>query len=162
MKKLLFPLLFAGVVAIAACSPQGGKSTDPALAAAVKAKLESREFEVYMDTAIPRRGRTVTLTTPYNIRIAGDSIYSYLPYFGEAYTAVIGRQEGLIFDGPVTGYKVTEGKRGAIEIRFSARTFEDSYDYSLAVYPNGHSSLIVNPNRKSSISFDGKLKLDDE
>ena len=161
MKKLLFPLI-AVAAFMAACSSQGTKSTDPALEAAVKAKIESRDYAVYVDRVIPKRGRTISLTTPYNIRISGDSVYSYLPYFGEAYTAVIGRQEGLVFDGPITGYKVSEGKRGATEIEFSARTFEDRYDYRLSVFPNGVSYLTVTPDRKSSVSFDGKLRMEDE
>jgi hypothetical protein len=75
---------------------------------------------------------------------------------------VIGRQEGLVFDGPITDYKESEGKKGAIDIRFTARTFEDLYAYLLSVFPNGNSYLTVNPDRKSSISFDGKLRLEDE
>ena len=171
MKKLLFPLLVAATVVMAACSSQGSRSTDPALAAAVKAKLDSKEYSVHFDRAIPnsasvdralpQSNRLLNLTSDYNIRIAGDSVYSYLPYFGEAYTAIIGRQDGLVFDGPITGYKVSKGKQGAIDIKFSARTFEDRYDYTLTVYPNGSSYLSVNPDRKSSISFDGKLKMDE-
>ena len=162
MKKLLFALIVAGAAVMTACSSQGGRSTDPALEAAVKAKIESGQYRVDVDRITPRKGRTFSLTTPYNIRISRDSIYSYLPYFGESYSPVMGRQDGLIFDGPITGYKVTEGKRGAINVEFSARTFEDRYDYSLSVYPNGTSYLTVSPDRKSSVSFDGKLRVEDE
>lgn len=161
MKKLLFPFVITVLVTMAACSSQGAKSVDPVLEAAVRAKIESKDYTVYVDRMTARRGRTVTLSHPWNIRISGDSIYSYLPYFGEAYTPVMGRQDGLNFDGKVTDYKVKEGKKGAIDIEFSARTFEDRYDYRLEVYPNGNSYLTVTPDRKSSITFDGRLRLDE-
>lgn len=169
MKKMLYPLLVAAAAAVAACSSMTGASVDPELAAAVKARLESGRYKVNFDRAtansavlssLPNASRLVNLTSDYNIRISGDSIHSYLPYFGEAYTAVIGRQNGLVFDEPITEYRISERRRGVTEIKFSARTFEDRYEYTLAVYSNGTSYLTVNPDRKTSISFDGKLDLE--
>lgn len=170
MKKLLFPLLAIAAVAVAGCSSVLDKSVDPVLAAAVKARLETRDYTIRFDQAtsnsaalarMPHLNRPVQLVTDYNIRISGDSIYSYLPYFGEAYTAVIGRQDGLVFDEPLTGYKISEKSRGYTEIKFTTQTFEDRYEYTIEVYPNGRSYLSVYPDRKSSISFDGKLELDE-
>lgn len=169
MKKLLLPLLAIATIVMAACSSQTSTSTDPVLEAAVKAKLASREYAIFFDHATPNSAilnnmphvnRIVNLTTDYNIRISGDSIYSYLPYFGESYTAVIGRQDGLVFDGPITGYKATSKSKGVTEIKFTARTFEDRYDYTILVYPNGRSYLSVHPDRKTSIAFDGMLRFE--
>lgn len=154
-------MIVTAVVFMGACSSQGGRSTDPALEAAVRAVIEGRDYTIDVDRITAKRGRTFSLTTPYNIRISGDSIYSYLPYFGESYAPVIGRQEGLNFDGTMSGYKVTEGRRGAIDIEFTARTFEDRYDYRLSVYPNGTAYMTVTPDRKSSVTFDGKLRLEE-
>lgn len=163
MKKFIFPLMAAAVVALAgACSSTGGKSTDPVLEAAVKAKIESRDYTIDVDRMIPTKGRTVSLTWPYSVTIKGDSINSYLPYFGEAYSAVIGRQDGLNFEGTVYNYKTSITKKGDTKIEFSAHTFEDRYNYDITVYPNGAATVHVSPDRKSSVSFDGKLKMDDK
>ncbi len=167
----MFPLLAIAIVAMAACAPMANTSSDPALAAAVKAKLESRDYKIHFDRATPNspvldrlphlNNRIMSLTSDYNIRISGDSIHSYLPYFGEAYTAILGVQDGLVFDEPIQGYKVSERRKGYTEIKFFTRTFEDRYDYTIEVYPNGRSYLTVNPDRKSSISFDGELELEE-
>lgn len=171
MRKIPFLLFAIAAIAMTACGPMANSSVDPELAAAVRAKIESRDYTIHFDRATPNspvlsrfpnlNNRMMNLTPDYNIRIDGDMLHSYLPYFGEAYTAILGRQDGLVFDEPVTGYKVAERRRGFTEIKFTTRTFEDRYDYTIEVYPNGMCYLIVNPDRKSSISFDGKLELEE-
>ncbi len=167
MKKILFPVLAVAAIVMAGCSSMVDTSVDPVLAAAVKARIESRDYTVRFDEAtpnsnifnrLPHLSGPVTLSRDYNISISGDSISSSLPYFGEAYTAVLGRQDGLVFEEKVSDYKVTAKRKGYTEITFWTRTFEDRYDYTLEVYPNGRAYLMVFPDRKSSISFDGKLE----
>lgn len=162
MKKFLFASVIAAATIVAACSTQSMRSTDPAVAAAVRALVESRDYTIDVDMMSTSRGRPVTLSHPWNISVKGDSIYSYLPYMGEAYTPVIGRQDGLNFDGRLNDYVEKEGKRGSIEIEFWARTFEDRYDYRVTVFPGGASYIWVTPDRKSTVSFDGRLKLDEK
>ncbi|MCL2561814.1 MAG: DUF4251 domain-containing protein [Rikenellaceae bacterium] len=169
MKKLfLFAALAAITLAGASCANTGNNGYDPVRAAAMRANMEAREFTVRFDRAIPNSAaidrmpqlqRLFLLTRDYRITVSGDRIDSFLPFFGEAFTAIIGRQDGLIFEGPIINYRVSSGRRGATDVRFTTRTFEDTYDYLLTVWPNGRAFLTVRPNRKSSISFEGELEL---
>ena len=169
MKKLFLFAAFAAItLAAASCANTGGSSYDPVRAAAMKANMEAREFTVRFDRAIPNSAainrmpqlnRLFSLTRDYRITVSGDRIDSFLPFFGEAFTTVIGRQDGLIFEGPIINYRVSKGRRGATNVRFTTRTFEDTYDYQLTVWPNGRAFLTVSPNRKTSISFEGELVL---
>jgi hypothetical protein len=160
MKKITLALVIVVAAVAGGCSTRAVRSVDPAVEAAVRERVASRDYTVYFDLMSTSRGRPIPLSHPWNIRIAGDSVYSYLPYVGEAYTPVIGRQEGLNFDGTLNDYKQTAGRRGEIEIEFWAMTFEDRYDFRLTVYPSGSSYLWVTPDRKSTVSFDGKLEIE--
>ena len=53
----------------------------------VKELIDSKRFTVDVDRAIPMGGRSVNLTSPYSLEMRGDSVISYLPYFGRAYSA---------------------------------------------------------------------------
>lgn len=161
MGRLLFPLVAVAILTVASCSPQGGRSVDPVKAAAVRAQIDNRDFTIDVNRVVPNRFRSVSLNYPYNLRINGDSVFSYLPYFGEAYAPVLGRPEGLIFDAPLNGFKVGEGKRGSTEVSFSARSSEDRFDFRIIVFPNGVSSITVFPDRKESVSFEGELRIPD-
>lgn len=159
MGKLLFPLV--AILAVAACSSQGSRSVDNVKAAAVQTQIDNRDFTIIVDRIIPNKVRSVSFTHPYELRIKGDSVFSYLPYIGEAYTPIFGRTAGLVFDAPVTDFKVAEGRRGSTEITFSARTSEDRFEYRIIVFPNGASSIYVYPDRKESVGFEGEMRIPD-
>lgn len=50
-----------------------------------------------------------------------------------------------------------EGKRGRRDIKFTTTNDEDTYTYALTVYPNGSTSIRVQPTRRQSISFSGEM-----
>ncbi len=156
MKKLF---LFLSVAMVWGCS-MPARTVDPQLAAAVEALVESREYAVDVDIITPQRGMPHTLSYPWNIRVRGDMLYSYLPYFGQAYTPIIGLNEGLDFDARINDYTVERGRRGQIEVTFWVMSSDDRYDYALTIYPSGEVSLTVLPDRKTSVRFDGKLHME--
>ena len=51
----------------------------------VREIVDSGRIKIDVDRAVPMAGRSVNLTSPYSLEIHGDSILSYLPYFGRAY-----------------------------------------------------------------------------
>lgn len=174
MKKLLFPLFAAAAIGLAGCSFHGSVSTvDPALAAAVRATLESRDFTIFFDRATtlsapPRinrrhhpfdRSGTFFLTTNNTINISGNFLRSTLPFIGDSHPSMFRWRNRLIFDAPITSYRMTQGRNGAFNIRFFARSFMDRYDFMITVFENGNVTMTVFPDRRSSITFDGRLRI---
>lgn len=49
------------------------------------------------------------------------------------------------------------GKKGSSKIKFSARTAEDKYDFSISVFDNGAASIDVMMQNRQSISFSGEM-----
>lgn len=86
MKRTLFIIIVT--ILCVACATTNRKQND-------RKKLEkseliskaicNRDFKINVQTAHPTRGMSVTLTADFNIRVKGDSVVSYLPYFGRAY-----------------------------------------------------------------------------
>ena len=105
----------------------------------VKELIDSKRFTVDVDRAIPMGGRSVNLTSPYSLEMRGDSVISYLPYFGRAYSAPYGGGDGLRFEGSIT---------------------DDTFAFSVQVFSNGSATINVTPVNKQNITFYGELALE--
>lgn len=125
----------------------------------VKELIESKRFTIDVDRAIPMGGQSVNLTSPYSLEMRGDSVISYLPYFGRAYSAPYGGGNGLHFNQSITGYTCTFGKKGKTHIHFATRTDDDIYRFDIQVFSNGSATIAVMPARKQSITFQGEVAL---
>ena len=75
-------------------------------------KIESENYRIDINTAYPRRGRMIPLTSIYSVTIRNDSVFSQLPYFGRAYSIPYGGGQGLMFNASIDQYTMAMGKRG--------------------------------------------------
>lgn len=125
---------------------------------AVKEQIVSEKYKISVSTAYPRRGKTVYLSSPYSLEIRNDSVISYLPFYGRAYSIPYGGGDGLIFKAPLDEYEMKMNKKGAAKIEFIARSPEDRFKFSLTIYPNGSTSINVNMQNRESISFSGEME----
>ena len=164
MKKSIYTAFLACTLASAA--PIQAQQTDKEAQKArteqtVKEALEARRYRIEVNYMTPMRGRSRALTDNYSLTIHGDSVLSYLPYVGEAYSAPYGGGKGLNFDALIQTYEAKEGKQGRKEIRFTTTNDEDSYTYHLTIYPDGTTQIRIQPTRRQSISFNGKMDTDE-
>lgn len=128
---------------------------------AVKKLIASENYKIDVRTAMPMRGRSIPLTSPYSLEIRNDSVISYLPYFGRAYSIPYGGGDGLDFKAPLKEYDMKMDKKGNAVIEFVARNPEDRYEFRAKVYTNGEASINVNMQNRQSISFQGELEMED-
>lgn len=124
---------------------------------AVSEILKSQQYTIEVDRVIPLSGRSRHLTTDYSLEIKGDSVISYLPYFGQAYSVPYGGGKGLIFEAPLTDYKLSFNRKDKAHIRFKSRTDEDTFTFSIEIFPNGSATINVTPVNRQSISYYGEL-----
>lgn len=125
---------------------------------AVKEKIVSENYKISVNTAYPRRGRNIQLTSPYSVEIRNDSVMSYLPFYGRAYSIPYGGGDGLIFKAPLAEYKMEMNKKGTAKVTFTARTPEDKFTFNISVFSNGSTSISVNMQNRESISFSGEVE----
>lgn len=160
IKKLLLSLsvLLACPVVISAQSKSEEKKLHAQM---VKECVESKKYTVEPRSALTMGGRNISLLSYYSLKISNDSVYSYLPYYGRAYSLPYGGGEGLDFEAKILDYKQTVGKKGNYEIKFSARTHEDLYTFNISIYDNGVSNIHVTMQNKQSIDFIGDLLIEE-
>lgn len=160
MKKLLILALgIAFSTAMAGCGATRKITTEADAAAArhIDQMIAQRLYKVDFTRAYPVSAPSFSLNWPYYISVIDNRVESFLPYFGRAYNVPYGGGEGLRFDAPISNYDEQIGRRGQREIRFTARTGEDHYDFLLTVWPLGQANLSVMPRNRQSISFSGQI-----
>jgi hypothetical protein len=119
--------------------------------------LHDREFTFHARTAQPARGQNIQLTSYYDLRIHGDSLVAYLPYYGRAYTAPIGNNEGGIqFTSTNFSIKTKDRRKGGWEIDILPKG-QDVREMILTVSENGYSNLSVTSSSRDFISFYGDV-----
>lgn len=161
-KKQILMLLLALLVGLPTLSAQSKKEKKEQKKEAVKKLIASENYKIDVRTALPMRGRSIPLTSPYSLEIRNDSVISYLPYFGRAYSIPYGGGDGLNFKAPLKEYDMEMDKKENAVIKFVARNPEDKYEYRVKVYSNGSASIDVNMQNRQSISFQGELEMKDE
>lgn len=126
---------------------------------AVREAIDAKKYKIDVNRVMPMKGGSKHLTSDYSLEIRNDSIYSYLPYFGVAYTIPYGGGKGLNFNAPLSEYTSEYSKRGNARITLKVRNEEDNYIYNITIYPNGTSSIQVTPTNRQSISFSGEMDI---
>lgn len=125
--------------------------------AEVKKMLDERNYIFKAQTVNPQQGRMRQLTPEYDLTVTRDTIISYLPYFGRAYSAPIDPTKGGIkFTSTDFVYEAKEKKK-SWEIRIRPKDASDVQDVYLTVFTNGRASLRVNSVNRQPISFNGYL-----
>ncbi len=128
----------------------------------VKMKLENGNYEIDVDWALPMQGRSVNLTSPYSLEIRNDSVFSYLPYFGRAYSVPYGGGSGMIFKEPVSDYTLVFDEKGTAQVRFKTRTQDGVHEFNIQVFSNGSASIQARPANRQGISYRGNLSLEND
>ena len=132
------------------------------LALRVSEVLEKRPLRIDVDYIMPKRGSSRHLSYGYSLEVRGDSVISYLPYFGRAYHVPYGGGKGLNFKALLSNYQVTRSKKDMTRVELRVQNDEDTYDYMIDVFDNGRVLLDVSPQNRESVSFSGMLNLDKE
>jgi len=131
------------------------------MAQAVGDSITCGRFQVDVDRAFPQRGgRMVVLSSPYYVRVSGDTLLSRLPFFGRAYSIPYGGGSGLNFDGRIVSRSSVVSKKGEHIVKLGVTSAEDAYDYTISIFDNGSASVSVTPRQRSQMYFTGTLHTD--
>lgn len=127
--------------------------------ASIKAAIEGRQFIFDAQTVLPTSARARQVGGEgYGMRVNGDSLVSYLPYFGRVYSAPLGSEGGIKFTSVKFDYAVKNRKRGGWEIRLQPKDVSDFREFVLTVFENGSASLRALSNNRQPISFNGAVR----
>ena len=158
MKNWIIIIVLAA--ALAGCATTAERMEREARTAAqVSEALASRHYTINVLMMYPQRGRAVNLTTNYSVEVKGDSLISYLPYFGRAYNVPYGGGKGLNFIAPITGYQTETDRKGMTRVVLTTENEEDRYQYVLEVSSSGDSYIQVQSRQRDFIRYSGRMDL---
>lgn len=122
--------------------------------------IQNKKYSIQIDRATPMSGKSIFLTSLYDIKISNDSAYLFLPYFGVAYSAPYGGGEGGVkAENKYKDYLLKMNKKGKYSISFNIYGKEDQYKVYMEIWlVNGNVEVSVQPVNKQSISYSGKMK----
>lgn len=158
--KLLIVVISLSVSALSALGipvSQDKAARRSAVAQKVRNAVESRRYTISVDMMQPRSLPPRSLDYGYSVRVAGDSVYSCLPYAGRAYSVPYGGGRALRFDGLISSYSAQRKRKDCTVITLSVANDEDTYTYTFNIYDSGNTSVIVQPVNREGISFTGNI-----
>lgn len=121
--------------------------------------INSKNYVFVAQTAFPIGRRAINLTSPYDVRVSGDTVASDLPYFGRAFVAPMNPSEGGIrFTSTNFNYKVKGRKKGGWDIAILPKDSKDVRQMLLTVSESGYGTLQVVSNNRQQISYNGYVK----
>lgn len=123
----------------------------------VKNIVEARYFVFHAQIAMPMSGSSRQLTSSdFDLKITKDSVVSYLPYYGRAYSVSYGTTDGgLDFISTKFDYTITDRKKGGWEINIKPKDVQDFREFTLTLSENGNGSLEATSTNRQPISFTG-------
>lgn len=125
----------------------------------IKQLVQSRNYVFEAQSVFPMRGRTRQITGEgYDLTVSRDTVNSYLPYFGRAYSAPLDPSKGGIqFISKDFEYTEKPGKRGGWDITIQPKDVREVQQLFLSVSEDGYASLQVTSTNRQPISFNGVI-----
>ena len=130
-----------------------------------KKLVASKSFEYEARWANPQQGRRIDLMGNANyVKIQGDSISAFLPYFGVVHSGGgYGGGGGIEIDNIMKDYEVEHNdKKKRIRIEFSARSESENFDFTIVISGENSVTIHVLGNSRSTISYDGSMSAIEE
>jgi hypothetical protein len=156
--KTFFALVFftLSVSIISSCkSTQQNASFSPA---DIISAVNAQRYIFRPQTVTPLSGPTRQLSYSYFVKILKDSVISYLPYIGQAYSAPINpSQNSLDFTSTQFDYAASPKKDGW-NITIKPKDNNEEQQLFFTVASNGFANLQVISTNKQSISFNGFIQ----
>ena len=164
MKKTIFPIVQLAVLITAIivfhsnCSPAQQSSSTAASSEEVVKAINDDHWVFTANRAMPQRGKTQMLTGGYEVECKGDTLISYLPYFGRAYSASYGSTtSALDFKSTNFGYTKQKDSKGAWNVTIKPADYKEVQSMFFTVYENGSAQLNVQCTNREPISFSGTV-----
>ncbi len=126
----------------------------------IKELVTSQQFRFVANTASPRYGSSISLTSEYDLLIDSLQIEAWLPYFGRAYQADYGGIDGGIkFENAAKEMSIEMDKKKKnylVEITVEGK--KETYEILLNIGMSGYATLDVHSTYKQGISFYGTIE----
>jgi len=124
----------------------------------VKNLVENKTFTFIPTHAMPLGGGSIQLSYTFEAEVRGDSIFSYLPFYGVAYHVKYGgRNSPFDFELPIENYEMEKVENG-YRVKLEVKNKMDYITYSFHISQLGYSTLNVTSTNRQAISYYGRIE----
>lgn len=151
-------IMIAGLISLAMSLPglTAAQSRDEKKAAITNLINNQSYVFIAQSSMPPGPSPDRQLNGNYDLTVTKDSVISYLPYFGRAYTAPMDPTKGGIqFTSTKFDYKVTARKKGGWTIVIKPHDTQEANQLILNVSSAGYTTLQVIGVNRQPITFNG-------
>lgn len=121
----------------------------------IRSLLENKTFVFNATHASPMGGGSVDLSYYFDVKIKGDTVFSYLPFYGVAYHVDYGSLKSPFdFVKPIEKFSSQKNKNG-YQIAFEASNGNDHINFNFQISDLGFATLNVTSTNRQFISFYG-------
>ncbi|GAB1451144.1 DUF4251 domain-containing protein [Draconibacterium sp.] len=124
----------------------------------IKSIIDSKTFVFKAYSVIPSNEKVKTLTSDFGIEVRIDSIFSYMPYFGNAYSRdyTSFKDSPMGFAQPMDSYKKLKTKSG-YDIEIKVNNLNDVIELTFHISKTGDASVVASSLNRQSISYVGEI-----
>jgi hypothetical protein len=124
----------------------------------IKELVDSKTFAFKATSVIPKNEKTRTLTSDFGIEVKNDSVFSYMPYFGNTYSRDYSsfKDSPMGFMQPFESYKKTKTKSG-YDVDISVKNEHDVIDLAFHISKTGSASVTASSINRQAISYMGEV-----
>lgn len=128
----------------------------------IKNLIENRTFVFEPTHALPLGSGSISLNHSFDAEVKGDTLYSYLPFFGVAYRVEYGgRDGGFDFTQPLEKYEVSNDDNG-YRINLEVKNKMDYLTYNFQISELGYATLNITSTNRQAITFYGYIVAPEE
>lgn len=153
-------LLALAAALLAGCATKAERAAQQAeQVRLVATALQQRRYSIDIQQMTPRRGGLRPVSYGFSLAVKGDTLVSYLPYFGRVYSVpYAGSGKGLNFTGRIREYTDEQPKPGVRRVRLKVANEEDAYLFAINVYDSGQATIDLQARERESVSYSGEVR----
>ena len=158
IKQFLKPMLLAFLIiaGFSVTRAQDSTVTENKSEHTIEQLLNAKQFVFVPQSVLPTTGRMRQLTSYYDVTLKGNTLISFLPYFGRTYTAPVDfTRSALDFTSNSFEYNVENRKKGGWDVIVKPKDQTNVRQYMFTVFDNGSATLRVLSNNSQPITFNG-------
>jgi Domain of unknown function (DUF4251) len=124
----------------------------------IQALIDAKNFVFDAEKVYPQGTRMINLDyNTYSLKFNSENVVCDLPFFGRGYNVGYGSDGGIKFEGKPE--KITVEQKGKkYTIKTTVKGANDVYDLLFTIFYDGGTTLNINSNNRSSISYDGQIR----
>lgn len=151
--------IFLAVWIPVGCGTKQTASQRQAVSEEVRQRIENSDFTFKAVYAYPTGFKSIYLSPYYDVRVSPDTVQTYLPYYGRAYTAPMDPREGGIkFTSTDFDYRIDAKKRGNRQVTIRTKDTGREIVLHFDIWENGQARLSITDANRQSISFSGSIE----